>query len=151
MNLIHDHRPFGSDKFGKFAERLASFLATPKYLFAQTLAIVCWIAFNGASGHGGALDPFPFILLNLVFSTQAAYAAPLILLAQTREAERDKAQATLDAAHRQALADGHTEMLTAIQGLISVNNKMTGQVVELTNAIHDLLQEKDRELPRPPE
>jgi uncharacterized membrane protein len=77
------------DSFGRFAERLARFLGTGRYLVAQTLLVILWIILNvvGIIRHW---DPYPFILLNLGFSTQAAYAAPLILLAQNRQADRDK-------------------------------------------------------------
>ena len=77
------------DSFGRFAERLARFLGTGRYLVAQTLIVIVWIILNvvGIIRHW---DPYPFILLNLGFSTQAAYAAPLILLAQNRQADRDK-------------------------------------------------------------
>ena len=81
-------RTYDPDAFGRFAERLARFLGTGRYLAAQTLLVVLWITLNvvGISQHW---DPYPFILLNLMFSTQAAYAAPLILLAQNRQADRD--------------------------------------------------------------
>jgi uncharacterized membrane protein len=77
------------DSFGRLAERLARFLGTGRYLVAQTLIVIVWIILNviGLTHHW---DKYPFILLNLGFSTQAAYAAPLILLAQNRQADRDK-------------------------------------------------------------
>lgn len=77
------------EKFGAMSERLARFLGTGKYLFWQTLFVVVWIALN-LSAFVHHWDPYPFILLNLAFSTQAAYAAPLILLAQNRQDDRDK-------------------------------------------------------------
>jgi uncharacterized membrane protein len=77
------------DAFGRISERLARFLGTGKYLFWQTLAVIVWVALNlGAVAL--RWDPYPFILLNLAFSTQAAYAAPLILLAQNRQDDRDR-------------------------------------------------------------
>jgi uncharacterized membrane protein len=83
------HSPFGRDRFGRAAEASARFFGTPQYIVGQTIAVILWIVLNGIAvvRHW---DPYPFILLNLAFSTQAAYAAPLILLAQTRQAERDK-------------------------------------------------------------
>ena len=78
------------DSFGRFAERLARFLGTGRYLFVQTLVVIVWIAINVVAGINGLWDKYPFILLNLLFSTQAAYAAPLILLAQNRQADRDR-------------------------------------------------------------
>ena len=77
------------DAFGQFSERLARFLGTGKFLFWQTLLVIAWIVLNLAAASL-RWDPYPFILLNLAFSTQAAYAAPLILLAQNRQDDRDR-------------------------------------------------------------
>jgi uncharacterized membrane protein len=86
---------YDADAFGKFSESLARFLGTGKYLVGQTAFVLVWIAFNTlAVIHHW--DPYPFILLNLAFSTQAAYAAPLILLAQNRQDERDRANIERD-------------------------------------------------------
>ena len=78
------------DTFGRFSERLARLLGTGKFLFWQTLLVVIWISLNVFAGANGLWDKYPFILLNLAFSTQAAYAAPLILLAQNRQDDRDR-------------------------------------------------------------
>ncbi len=86
-----------ADKFGQASENLARYFGTARYLIIQTAFVLVWIALNIAhltkSIHW---DPYPFILLNLAFSTQAAYAAPLILLAQNRQADRDKVQIEQD-------------------------------------------------------
>jgi uncharacterized membrane protein len=86
---------YDPDAFGRLAERLARFLGTGRYLVAQTVIVAVWIALN-AAGIFFRWDPYPFILLNLVFSTQAAYAAPLILLAQNRQADRDREETERD-------------------------------------------------------
>ena len=83
------HGAFGHDTFGRAAERAARFFGTPQYIIGQSVAVAVWIALNSIA-IVAEWDPYPFILLNLAFSTQAAYAAPLILLAQTRQADRDK-------------------------------------------------------------
>jgi len=129
----HLAAPFGADKFGLLAESFARRFGTPQFLIAQTLVVAAWIAINGAAA---ALrwDPYPFILLNLAFSTQAAYAAPLILLAQTRQAERDKAWSEADAQHRESLSE------TMLQ-LLEVNTDLTKQVAELTQKVHTLTAE----------
>ena len=101
------------DAFGAWSERLARYFGTARYLAIQTVFVLVWIAINVVWGvryhnHHGAkpFDPYPFILLNLAFSTQAAYAAPLILLAQNRQADRDRIQAEADRDEaRQAKAD----------------------------------------------
>ena len=86
---------YDPDAFGRFAERLARFLGTGRYLVAQTVAVFLWITLNLAAASL-RWDPYPFILLNLAFSTQAAYAAPLILLAQNRQDDRDREEVERD-------------------------------------------------------
>ena len=86
---------YDSDAFARWAEGIARFLGTGRYLAGQTVFVIFWIALNIA-GIIGQWDPYPFILLNLAFSTQAAYAAPLILLAQNRQADRDKEEIERD-------------------------------------------------------
>ncbi|RJQ79599.1 DUF1003 domain-containing protein [Amycolatopsis panacis] len=97
------------DTFGRFTERVARFLGTGKYLFWQTLVVVVWIVLNLAA-LSLRWDPYPFILLNLVFSTQAAYAAPLILLAQNRQDDRDRVSLEEDRS-RAAQTKADTEYL----------------------------------------
>jgi uncharacterized membrane protein len=84
---------YDADAFGRMSEAIARFLGTGRFLAGQTVLVVAWIALNTV-GFANHWDPYPFILLNLAFSTQAAYAAPLILLAQNRQYDRD--QASLD-------------------------------------------------------
>jgi uncharacterized membrane protein len=86
---------YDPDAFGRFSEAIARFLGTGRFLMAQTVIVAVWILIN-ASAAALRWDPYPFILLNLAFSTQAAYAAPLILLAQNRQDDRDRAQAEID-------------------------------------------------------
>ena len=80
---------YDPDAFGRFAEKIARYLGTGRYLAIQTVIVVVWILVNIAA-VALRFDPYPFILLNLMFSTQAAYAAPLILLAQNRQTDRDR-------------------------------------------------------------
>jgi uncharacterized membrane protein len=86
---------YDPDAFARFAERMARLLGTGRYLAAQTFFVFLWIALNLAA-VSLRWDPYPFILLNLCFSTQAAYAAPMILLAQNRQADRDRAEIERD-------------------------------------------------------
>src|SRR6266480_3268386 len=122
--LPHRHLSsvFGNDWFALKAEAFARFFGTPVFLVSQTLIVAVWILLNvlGVTHF----DVYPFILLNLAFSLQAAYAAPLILLAQTRQADRDKAHAEADALHREDLAKASEER----QLLAS---KQTSMLVEL--------------------
>jgi uncharacterized membrane protein len=80
---------YDSDSFARWAESVARFLGTGRYLAVQTVLVVIWVTIN-AFAWELRWDKYPFILLNLMFSTQAAYAAPLILLAANRQADRDK-------------------------------------------------------------
>ncbi|MFE9743389.1 DUF1003 domain-containing protein [Saccharothrix saharensis] len=97
------------EAFGRFSERLARFLGTGKFLFWQTLTVIVWITLNLVA-VSLRWDPYPFILLNLAFSTQAAYAAPLILLAQNRQDDRDRVSLEEDRA-RAAQTKADTEYL----------------------------------------
>ncbi|HEY7268522.1 MAG TPA: DUF1003 domain-containing protein [Dehalococcoidia bacterium] len=126
----HLSSPFGADSFGQTAERMARFFGTPQYLVTQTGLVILWITIN-AVAVSLRWDPYPFILLNLAFSTQAAYAAPLILLAQTRQAERDKVWSNADAQHREELQQ---QMLTLLQQ----NTDLTQQVVDMSKQLRDL-------------
>lgn len=120
-----DPTPFGSDRFGQLAESFARAFGTPRFIITQTVIIILWVIVNGLWLTAGVhWDPYPFILLNLVFSTQAAYAAPLILLAQTRQAERDKIVTEADAKHREELAQHH-------QRSIEANTRLTEQILLL--------------------
>ena len=86
---------YDPDAFGRVSEGIARYFGTARYLVIQTMMVIVWIAIN-AVWASGRWDPYPFILLNLAFSTQAAYAAPLILLAQNRQADRDRRENELD-------------------------------------------------------
>jgi uncharacterized membrane protein len=86
---------YDADAFGRISEAAARFLGTGRFLVGQTILVFGWIALN-TIGLIGRWDPYPFILLNLAFSLQAAYAAPLILLAQNRQDDRDRASVERD-------------------------------------------------------
>jgi uncharacterized membrane protein len=88
-------RSYNPDAAGIFAETFARFFGTVRFLVIQTIIVAFWIAFN-VIAFTFHFDPYPFILLNLMFSTQAAYAAPLILLAQNRQTDRDRLQGERD-------------------------------------------------------
>lgn len=79
-----------SETFGVFAESFARFMGTAKFLVYMTVFVVVWVTINLVGLFGFKWDPYPFILLNLFFSTQASYSAPLILLAQNRQEIRDQ-------------------------------------------------------------
>ena len=128
--LPHRHlgSTFGDDDFGRMAERMARFFGTPKYIAAQTCVVILWVIFNGYSilVH---FDKYPFIFLNLAFSTQAAYAAPLILLAQTRQAsmEREKL-AVKEAEQMHKLLEQNTALTQETKKLAERIDSLTAQL-----------------------
>ncbi len=130
---------FGNDWFGKKAEDFARFFGTPTFLVAQTIIVALWILVNVIGWT--QFDIYPFILLNLAFSLQAAYAAPLILLAQTRQADRDKANSIADAQHREELhqiTDARRAQLQQQSGMLI---EMMKQNTTLTERVETLLQQ----------
>jgi uncharacterized membrane protein len=126
--LEHLRGAFGNDAFGQLAERGARLFGTPQYIVGQSVLVVAWIVVN-AIGWSLRWDPYPFILLNLAFSTQAAYAAPLILLAQTRQAARDQAHAEAGAKHVERLSEQQMQLLEE-------NTRLTKEVHRLSTEIH---------------
>jgi uncharacterized membrane protein len=146
------HGAFGNDAFGRAAEKTARFFGTPQYIVGQTFVVALWIVFNAVAlvAHW---DPYPFILLNLGFSLQAAYAAPLILLAQTRQADRDKLADEKLEQHREreeqtsqkrvaairAETDKLSRLLESNTEITRQDKELTEQVAELTKQIHGLL------------
>ena len=148
FHLPHAHLApvFGSDWFALKAEAFARFFGTPVFLVGQTIFVGFWIVLNVIGWV--SFDLYPFILLNLAFSLQAAYAAPLILLAQTRQADRDKVHSEADAKHRedinrrmqerQVLALKETKLLV---GLMEQNTALTETIKSLTERVEHLTGE----------
>jgi uncharacterized membrane protein len=115
------------EKFGQASENLARYFGTAQYLVIQTAIVIVWILLNAlVVTHTIHWDPYPFILLNLAFSTQAAYAAPLILLAQNRQADRDKVQNEQDRARDEQAVANTEYLLREVASLrIAVNDVAT--------------------------
>jgi uncharacterized membrane protein len=134
----HLHSVFGDDWFALKAEAFARFFGTPAFILGQTIVVVLWIVLN-ATGvvH---FDLYPFILLNLGFSLQAAYASPFILLAQTRQAERDKHNVEADALHREEIAKLSEEKQKLIIDQNNILMKMMEQNTMLTENIKTLTE-----------
>lgn len=135
----HLSSPFGNDWFANAAEQFARFFGTPRFLIGQTVVVAIWLFLNLLGVFH--FDPYPFILLNLMFSLQAAYAAPLILLASTRSADRDKANSDADARHREDIAQQNTKSQDAIINLINLNTDMTQQIKDLSEKVVKLTEE----------
>ena len=148
---MHLNSLFGGDWFSLKAEAFARFFGTPVFLVGQTVIVAIWIGLNVAGLT--KFDVYPFILLNLAFSLQAAYAAPLILLAQTRQADRDKAHAEADAQHREALAAASEErqslavcQTAQLMDLMKQNTELTELTKELSQRIKELTEEMHRKM-----
>jgi uncharacterized membrane protein len=143
---LHLAPVFGNDWFALRAEAFARFFGTPTFLIGQTAIVTAWIAVNAFGWV--QFDIYPFILLNLAFSLQAAYAAPLILLAQTRQADRDKAFSEADARHREQLSQVNAqrqveaaERTELLLELIRQNTRLTETTKELSERIEVLTAE----------
>ncbi len=143
---VHLASVFGDDWFALKAEAFARFFGTPIFLITQTVVVGIWITLN-AIGIA-KFDIYPFILLNLAFSLQAAYAAPLILLAQTRQADRDKMLTEADARHRESLAvaaqermDTGVKQAEQMLELLRLNTELTASTKELSIRIETLTRE----------
>jgi uncharacterized membrane protein len=150
-------RRFGSflrlnpDAVGRFAEGIARFLGTGRFLAVQTMMVAVWIALNVFAVRL-RWDPYPFILLNLAFSTQAAYAAPLILLAQNRQADRDRVQAEEDRA-RAATTRADTEYLArelaslrVSIGELATRDFIRGELNRLTDDVGDEGEKREKKV-----
>ena len=143
LPYLHINSVFGDDWFALKAEAFARFFGTPTFLIGQTFVVAIWIILNIAGVW--TFDIYPFILLNLAFSLQAAYAAPLILLAQTRQADRDKLHAMADAEHRedlhriseqrQTISVKQTDLLVE---MLRQNTEMTETIKALTERVEVL-------------
>ena len=136
------------DRVGRIAEAFARFMGTGRFLLYMTAFVIVWITINVLGLWGLRWDPYPFILLNLFFSTQASYAAPLILLAQNRQDDRDRVALEQDRQRAERnLAD--TEFLAReIAALrIGLSEVATRDFVrsELRNLLEELTSDDDRE------
>jgi uncharacterized membrane protein len=133
---------YDADAFARWAESVARFLGTGRYLAGQTIFVIFWIMLNVA-GFIGKWDAYPFILLNLAFSTQAAYAAPLILLAQNRQADRDKEVVERDReTNARSLAE--TEFLARELAEVRIMLEQKADRDDLTEPLQQLTQAIER-------
>jgi uncharacterized membrane protein len=140
---LHLGSLYGEDWFALKAEAFTRFFGTPVFLVIQTIIVAIWIFVNVVGlAH---FDIYPFILLNLAFSLQAAYAAPLILLAQTSQADRDKAHAEADARHREDIARASAERQSSMTtqtallvDMLNQNTQLTGSIKVLTERLESL-------------
>jgi uncharacterized membrane protein len=133
---------YDPDAFARLAEKMARFLGTGRYLAAQTILVFLWITLNVAAASL-RWDPYPFILLNLAFSTQAAYAAPMILLAQNRQADRDRQEVERDREmNARSLAD--TEFLAREMAAIRLSLERKADRDDVIDAMSRLTETLER-------
>jgi uncharacterized membrane protein len=138
---------FDPEAVGRYSEAIARFLGTGRYLAWQTILVVVWISLNLFAVRL-RWDPYPFILLNLAFSTQAAYAAPLILLAQNRQENRDRVSLEEDRRRaQQTKADTEflARELAALRlaiGEVATRDYLRRELEELRELIEELQPEK---------
>lgn len=131
---------FDPEAFGRLSERFARFLGTAGFLVYMSVFVLSWVLWNALAPVDLRFDDYPFIFLTLILSLQASYAAPLILLAQNRQADRDRIQVSEDRARNErSIAD--TEYLT--RELASLRNAL-GEVATrdfLRDELNDMLEE----------
>jgi len=134
------------DRFGRFAERFVRVFGMPRFLAGQTVVIVAWVVINALGGLPH-FDPYPFIFLNLIFSALAAYAAPFILLAESRQADRDRAQTRAEERHHDELESRQQELLEQdasqteqIARLLEQDTAQTEHLAQLLEHVHLLLE-----------
>lgn len=132
------------DAFGQFSESIARTLGTARFLLFQSIVCVAWLSWNFATPESWRFDPNPFGVLTLALSLQAAYAAPLILLAQNRQEDRDGQQAENDrsvAARTQAdtefLAREIAAVRLALADMVTMG-ELRDQLEKLTESLDDL-------------
>ncbi|TDD38026.1 DUF1003 domain-containing protein [Actinomadura sp. KC06] len=139
---------YDPESFGRLSERIARFLGTARFLVYMTVFVTVWIVWNLAAPSFLKFDPYPFIFLTLMLSLQASYAAPLILLAQNRQDDRDRVQYEQDRSRNErSMAD--TEYLTReIAGLrVALSEVVTRDF--LRSELQQIMKELDaKETPR---
>ncbi|HLS45913.1 MAG TPA: DUF1003 domain-containing protein [Ornithinicoccus sp.] len=130
------------DTFGRFAEGFARFMGTARFLGYMTVFVLIWVAWNFLAPENLRFDPYAFIFLTLMLSLQASYAAPLILLAQNRQADRDKVVIEQDRTRDERnLAD--TEFLTREVAALRIAMRDTATRDFVRSELRNLLDEME--------
>lgn len=143
--------PRSKDRFGRFTEAFARAMGTPWFLVGMTVFCGCWLAYNSLVAPDAQFDPeaLGFPLLTLVLSVQASYAAPLLLLAQNRQDDRDRVQIEADRMRAERNLNDTEYLAREIVALrLAVKDMATKDFIRAE--LHDLLEEleEDREQPR---
>ena len=136
--------------FGQISERFARFMGTARFLVYMTTVVAFWVLWNSLAPHNLRFDEFPFIFLTLILSLQASYAAPLILLAQNRQADRDRIQLNEDRARNdRSIAD--TEYLTRELASLRISLGEVATRDFMRSEMAELLEEMVKELRSKPQ
>jgi len=123
----HEKHAVGSTVGEKIADSTASFMGSWKFIIGQTIFVVLWMSLN-CIGFISHWDIYPFILLNLLFSTQAAYSAPIIMMAQNRQNDRDRYQAKEDFVTN---VNAKKEIEQLQEALARIENEKLNKILEL--------------------
>ena len=132
---------FDPETFGRLSERFARFLGTARFLVYMSVFVVTWVAWNFIAPKDLRFDDYPFIFLTLILSLQASYAAPLILLAQNRQADRDRIQLNEDRARNErSIADAEylTREIAALRislGEVATRDFIRGELSDLSKEV----------------
>jgi uncharacterized membrane protein len=139
VNVLHHEQATVGERL---ADGIASFIGSWRFLIIQTLLVATWVTINSLQATGRIhIDPYPYILLNLAFSTQAAYTGPVLLLAGNRQAQKDRL--TLEHAAAEAdKADGqNVQILSAIKEVTELTEKNTEVTIQILKHVESLVQE----------
>ena len=142
-----------TERFGRLSESVARHIGSWAFIMWMTIAIILWVGINLAMSDG-APDPFPFIFLTLLLSLQASYAAPLILLAQNRQTDRDRVQFQEDRQRTERLladSDYLAREIAALRlalGEVATRDYVRGELRDLLEDLEEAIAERDRERPR---
>lgn len=142
---------YDPETFGRISERVARYIGSWKFIAWMTVLIILWVGFNLWGSWTGAweVDPFPFIFLTLLLSLQASYAAPLILLAQNRQDDRDRVQYQEDRARTDRLVADTEYLMREIAALrqalgeVATRDYIRGELKDLAAELHDRRKEPD--------
>lgn len=143
---------YDPETFGRFSERVARYIGSWRFIFLMTILIFLWVMFNISlmvTNDGNALDPYPFIFLTLLLSLQASYAAPLILLAQNRQDDRDRVQYMEDRARTDRLISDTEYLMREIAALrmalgeVATRDYLRGELKDLSEDLEQLVTDPD--------
>jgi len=141
---------YDAEAFGRFAETIARFIGTGRFLVLQTVVVIGWIGWNVAVPASWRFDEYPFIFLTLALSLQAAYAAPLILLAQNRQTDRDRVNLEEDRSNAERSRSDIEYLARELAAVrIALGEVATRDFIrsELSHHLDQMRKEADRQTP----